>query len=119
MQIGNDGMPEPDVTVVRGTTRDYKGRSPAARDVALVVEVSDSSLAVDSGEVKAAYAREAIPIYWIGNLPKQRIEVYTEPSGPAAAPSYRDHRSYGPDDEVPVVLDGREVGRIAVRDVLP
>jgi hypothetical protein len=84
-----------------------------------VVEVADSSLAIDSGEVLQTYAREAIPVDWIVNLPKRRIEVYTEPSGSAAAPSYRGQRSYGPDDEVPVVLDGREVGRIAVRDVLP
>ena len=28
-------------------------------------------------------------------------------------------RVFGPEDEVPLVLDGREVGRIAVRDLLP
>lgn len=119
MVIADDGVPEPDLTVVRGATRNYKGRAPTAQDVALVVEVADSSLAIDFGEVLETYARESIPIYWIVNLPRRRIEVYTDPSGPADGPSYRDHRSYGPDDEVPVVLDGREVGRIAVRDVLP
>jgi Uma2 family endonuclease len=119
MAIADDGVPEPDLTVVRGRTRDYKERSPTAQDVALVVEVADSSVAIDSGEVLQTYAREAIPVYWIVNLPKGRIEVYTEPSGPADVSSYGSQRHYGPDDEVPVVLDGREVARIAVRDVLP
>src|SRR4051812_22319441 len=96
MAIPDDGVPEPDLTVVRGRTRDYKGRAPTAQDVALVAEVADSSLAIDSGEVLQTYAREAIPVYWIVNLPEKRIEVYTEPSGPvAAAPSYHNHRDYG------------------------
>jgi Uma2 family endonuclease len=119
MALGDDGMPEPDLTVVRGTTRDYRRRAPSTQDVALLVEVADSSLAIDSGEVLQTYAREALPVYWIVNIPEGRIEVYTGPTGPASAPCYCDRRCYGPDDEVPVVLDGREIGRIAVRDVLP
>jgi hypothetical protein len=49
------------------------------------------------------------------NIPKRRVEVYRRPEGTR----YAEQQVYGPDDEVPVVLDGREVGRIAVRDVLP
>jgi Uma2 family endonuclease len=36
--------PEPDVTVIRGQKRDYLENHPLAADLALVVEVSDSSL---------------------------------------------------------------------------
>ena len=118
-ELSDDSVPEPDLTVVRGTPDDYARRQPTARDVALVVEVADTSLAEDQGEVLETYAAEAIPVYWLVNLPHRRIEVYTDPTGPADRPAYRDHRSYGPEDTVPVVLDGREVGRIAVRDVLP
>jgi hypothetical protein len=48
-----------------------------------------------------------------------RIEVYTDPSGPAEEPHYRDRRDYGPNDAVPLVLDGKELDRIPVRDLLP
>jgi Uma2 family endonuclease len=113
------GTPEPDVTIVRGKPRDYKGRAPSARDVALIIEVADSSLAIDSGEVLESYASLMIPIYWIVNIPRRRIEVYSEPSGPAESPTYRASRLYLLGEEVPVVLDGREVGQVAVDAILP
>lgn len=119
MKVRDDGMPEPDLTVVRGAALDYKTRTPTAQDVALIVEVADSSLEVDSGEVMEVYAREGIPVYWIVNIPYRWIEVFTRPSGPADVPRYAERRIYRLDDEVPVVLDGREVGRVAVRDILP
>lgn len=119
--IADDGMPEPDFTVVRGRSRDYGDRDVFAKDVSLVVEVADSSLAVDSGVMVEDFAREAIPVYWVLNVPGRTIDVYTEPTGAreAGPPYYAQRRSYRPEEEVPVVLDGREVGRIAVRDVLP
>jgi Uma2 family endonuclease len=118
IEIADDGVPEPDVAVIRGTEDDYPDRPPTAKDVALLVEVAESSLAEDQGDVLETYAAQGIPVYWIVNLRHRRIEVHTEPTGPADSPSYRAIRHYGPDDEVPVVLDGREVGRIAVRDIL-
>lgn len=119
IRFGEAGLPEPDLSVVRGKVRDYGGRMPTAQDVALVIEVADSSLAYDSGEVLETFAREAIPIYWIVNLPHRRVEVYREPTGPSDWPSYRERRFYGPNERVPVVLDGREVGLIEVSEILP
>ena len=58
-------------------------------------------------------------VYWIANLVEGRFEAYTEPSGPAEQPDYRQRKEYGPDDEIPVVLDGNEVGRLLVRELLP
>jgi Uma2 family endonuclease len=119
LKIGEDSMPEPDLMVVRGSLRDYLQRVPTARDVAMVVEVADSSVAQDSVTKFKAYAADGVPIYWIVNLVSRRIEVYAGPSGPAETPSYGERREYGPDDEVPVILDGREVGWIAAREILP
>jgi hypothetical protein len=49
--------------------------------------VADSSLAIDSGPIMKTYA--ARPSGLLDHqLPKRRIEVYTEPSGPADAPAY-------------------------------
>ena len=44
---GRDSEPEPDRCVVRGTIDDYDERHPGPDDIALVVEVADSSLAED------------------------------------------------------------------------
>jgi hypothetical protein len=58
-------------------------------------------------------------VYWIVNIPEALVEVYTDPSGPAEAPAYRQRRDYHADDRVPLVLDGNEVGQIRVGDLLP
>ncbi|HBI44631.1 MAG TPA: Uma2 family endonuclease [Planctomycetales bacterium] len=114
-----DSEPEPDLSVVRGDPRRYKTRHPGPQDLALVVEVSDSTLQRDRTMKLRLYARAMIPIYWIVNLVEGRIEVYTDPTGPDEKPSYRQRRDYGPADEVPFIIEGRVIGRIAVRDLLP
>jgi Uma2 family endonuclease len=114
-----DSEPEPDLAVVRGNPRDYPHGSPGPQDVALLIEVSDTTLSFDRHFKGPLYARALFPVYWIVNLPEGIVEVYTDPSGPTEQPGYRQRQDYGPDDAVPLVLDGREIARIAVRDLLP
>ncbi len=111
--------PEPDVTVVRGNRRLYRQahRHPGPQDLALLVEVADATLQRDQGPKKHHYARVKIPVYWIINLIDRRVEMYTDPSGPAENPDYRQRQDFGMEDAIPVVIEGREVGRIAVRDL--
>lgn len=117
--IGNDSAPEPDLTVIRGTEDDYRNAPPSARDIALIVEISDSSLAEDLGDVLQTYATERVPVYWVVNLPKRVIVVHEDPTGPAERPDYRVRQEYPAGTEIPVVIEGREIGRIAVSDILP
>jgi Uma2 family endonuclease len=105
--------PEPDRCVVRGRIRDYLLRDPEPADVALIVEVSDSSL-VEDRKLARVYAG-GIPVYWIVNLIDRQVEVYSDP-GPDG---YRSRVVLGPDQSVPVVIGGVEVGQIPVADILP
>ena len=114
-----DSLPEPDVALIRGARRDYLQRRPKAADIALVVEVADTSLEQDRGLKKRLYARAGIVVYWIVNLVDEQIEVYSEPTGPADEPTYLQHQSYAREDEIPLVLDGNEVARLRVRELLP
>ena len=114
-----DSEPEPDVVVVRGDTRDYLDRHPGSPDLALVVEIADSTLERDRTSKKRLYARAGIPVYWIVNLPEQKLEVYTEPIDLAQEPTYQQRQDYSLSDEVSVAIEGREVGRLTVRDLLP
>ncbi len=114
-----DSEPEPDLMVIRGTPRDYKDRLAGPQDVALIVEVADTSLRQDRGTKKRLYARAGFSIYWIVNLVEGQIEVYTEPSGPRRRPDYRRRQDYRLSDEISVVLEGVEVGRIPVQEILP
>jgi Uma2 family endonuclease len=110
-----DSEPEPDVVVVRGERRQYADHHPGAQDTALVIEVSDTTLSRDRGLKKRMYAAASIPTYWVINLVERQIEVYTEPSGS----DYFQRQDYGLAAEVPVVIEGQEIGRLAVREILP
>jgi Uma2 family endonuclease len=115
---GRASEPEPDVAVVRGGVDDYADRHPGPADVALIIEVADSSLREDR-EGLTGYAWANIPVVWVVDLNGKVIEVYTLPTGPARPARYQDLTTFGAADEVPVVIDGREVGRIPARDLLP
>jgi len=115
----SDSEPEPAVSVMRGKRREYRSHQPLARDTLLVAEVADSTLAQDRGLKKSIYAKAGIPVYWIVNLVDRQIEIYTQPTGPAPEPGYADCQIYAAEAHVPVAIDGREVGQIAVKDILP
>jgi Uma2 family endonuclease len=115
----SDSEPEPDIAVVRGPKRHYLVRHPGPADMALVVEVADSSLPRDRSLKAQIYARASVPVYWIVNLVDHQLEVYTDPTGPDASPTYRARQDYRSGDMVPFVVDGRELGPIPAQDLLP
>jgi Uma2 family endonuclease len=80
--------PEPDITVTPLVSWD----SEQANQAHLIIEVAESSLAIDRGRKCRLYASCSVPEYWIVNLPERCIEVYTAPEGHA----YARVESYGP-----------------------
>jgi Uma2 family endonuclease len=112
---GRRSMPESDRGVARGTAADYDQRHPGPEDIGLVVEIADSSLADDRDYATNLYGPAGIPACWIVDMNARRVEVYTL-AGP---------QGYGPPEffserqSLPVVIRGRRVGRIAVKDILP
>lgn len=111
--------PEPDVTVLRGDLRDYPDRHPGPGDVAIVVEVADTSLHADRDLKHRIYARDGIPVYWIVNLPDRRVEVCADPAASADPPVYRRRNEYAPGEHVPVIVAGSVIGAVAVAELLP
>jgi hypothetical protein len=113
-----DSEPEPDVVIASGSKEDYKKRHPKPPEVFLLVEIADTSLREDQTTKLELYAGAKLPVYWIVNLVDRLVEVYTEPRG-GKNPAYKKHVDYGPGDAVPVVVAGKELGRIAVKELLP
>ncbi|MCS6918255.1 MAG: Uma2 family endonuclease [Fimbriimonadales bacterium] len=72
-----ESQPVPDIAVVQGDKRDYKGQHPD--HALLVVEVAHTSLHYDRTDKLSLYAKAGIPEYWIVNLPDGQLEVYREP----------------------------------------
>jgi Uma2 family endonuclease len=106
--------PEPDRCVVRGAIRDYSQRSPGPADIALIVEVSDTSLGEDR-KLARVYGGAGVPAYWIVNLVDRQVEVYTLPY----PDGYHSRQDHAPGQDMAIVIDGVEVGRVAVADILP
>lgn len=113
-----DSEPEPDVAVARGAPKDYLAGHPGSKDVALVVEVADTSVA-DDREMALTYGGGGIPVYWLLNLPDRQLEVYTEPSGPSQPLGYRRCAVLHPGDLAALVLDGSAVAQLPVADLFP
>jgi len=98
----------PDVAVVPGTFRDYVIGHPS--QPVLVVEVSESSLALDREHKGSVYARARVADYWMVNLVDRVLEVYREPIGDQAAPFGWRYRS------IEVLEPSASVAPLAVAD---
>lgn len=79
-------LPEPDVVVARApATRDYFRLD----HLALVIEVSDSTIAGDLGTKQRMYARNGVPEYWVVDVVSADVHQFWTPS----ESGYRDRRA--------------------------
>lgn len=111
----DDSEPEPDIALLHGPARRWTTRHPGKGDVALVVEVAESSLQRDRNKC-GIYARAAIGMYWVVNLVERHVEVYGDPSGDTG---YGSRTVFHTGQQVPVILEGQTVGQIPVDALLP
>ncbi len=72
--------PQPDLAILAQRDDYYKHSLPRPADVALAIEVADSSLAYDRAIKMPLYAGAGIPEAWIVNLIDRWIEIYRDPS---------------------------------------
>ena len=116
--LDDDSEPEPDVSVVPGSPRDYIAAHPA--HPVLVVEVAQVSLAFDREHKSSLYARAGVTDYWIVNLVEDVLEVRRNPAPSDAAPygwSYLTLEVLGPNDSVSPLA--APAASIPVADLLP
>ena len=71
------------------------------------------------GFKKSLYAKAGVPTYWIVNLIERQVEAHTEPGKRGNKVEYLKHHEFGVGDEVPLVLGGKEVLCLPVREMLP
>lgn len=114
-----DSEPEPDLALARGSRRDYLNRHPGAADVALTIEVADTSLDRDRTFKLRIYAEASIPTYWIINLIERRVEVHTDPTGPSPSPGYRSTVVFRSGESIPLFIGGQAFGPVPVDALLP
>ncbi len=115
--VSENKAPLPDLIVLRGEPDDYIDRRPGAADVGLVVELSFTSLKVDTGSKLESYARAGVSAYWVLNLKDQVIHVYESPI--PAEGRFDAVATVAPGGSFPFTLDGAQVALIAASDLLP
>lgn len=113
-----DSEPEPDLVIAEAPLEKYFKRHPRAADIALVGEVANTTLDHDRHVKGRIYARDGIETYWLVNLIERCIEVYRKPKG-GKTPEYLECTVYHAGDSVPVAVRGKQIGRIAVSEILP
>jgi Uma2 family endonuclease len=111
VNIDTHSIPEPDIAVLLPATDRYAKSLPMAKDIPLIIEVSDSTLEFDREIKQKMYASAGIPEYWIINLNQGQVEAYRNPSGNM----YRDCAISTPGD--PVVFHGMNL-ELKVEDLL-
>jgi Uma2 family endonuclease len=120
--IGRYWAPKPDISVLRGNNTTYATRLPRSSDVALLIEVSDTTYHRDRGRKWRRYAAAGIPAYMMVRLkgPDTLIEVWTGPTGRGRSARYTDVIRYTAraGESVPIELDGSEHGQVAVVDLI-
>ncbi|MDX1980474.1 MAG: Uma2 family endonuclease [Bryobacteraceae bacterium] len=104
--------PEPDVIVLRRRSREIEG-NPKPADLALIVEVADTTLRQDLKTKARLYARAGIPEYWVLDLNGRRLCVFRHPAGGA----YQTELECSEDASVATLE--KPTHTIAVRSLLP
>ncbi len=79
--VANRTELEPDVSLLIDRGHFYEQTLPRVRDVYAVLEVADSSLWYDRGKKLELYAESGISEYWIVDVAKQGIQIFTQPLG--------------------------------------
>jgi Uma2 family endonuclease len=78
--LDEEEEPEPDAAVLVHPLQHYLTRgTPTASDVRPAIEVSDSTLAGDTGIKARNYARYGISEYWVVNIPDRTVIVHRQP----------------------------------------
>ena len=80
IQLDDFSEPEPDLAVIRGGILDYDENHPSSGDVALVMEVADSTLAYDLETKDKLYAASGILDYWVLDLKSRCLHIFREPA---------------------------------------
>ncbi|QEL15744.1 Uma2 family endonuclease [Limnoglobus roseus] len=113
--VKRDTDPIPDFAVVVGSPRDFPTHPTTA---ALVVEVADSSLALDTTTKAELYATAGIADYWVIDIQHRVLLVFRDPSPlPDGGMHYRTQLALTPADSVSPLA--APTATIRVADLLP
>ena len=111
--IGEHSEPEPDIALVIPNEKAYADHHPTPQEVLLVLEVSDTTLAIDRTVKARLYGQAGLIQYCVLNVNARELEDYRDPdeNGYRTKHTYKDGESF-------TLVAFPEIS-IAVSDLLP
>jgi len=120
LDLSPHSVPDPDIAVVPGSSRSYRGQRANPTTAVLVAEVSDTTLTDDREWKGSLYAECGIADYWILNIPDGVLEIRRDPRPDATQPFGFGYASLvtlaAADFAAPLAVP---TARIPVADLLP
>jgi Uma2 family endonuclease len=80
VRLEQHNEPQPDIVLLRPRADFYRDHIPRPGDVLLIVEVAETSAALDRRVKLPLYARSGIPEVWLVDLGQETIGAYRDPS---------------------------------------
>jgi Uma2 family endonuclease len=79
VRLNDFSEPQPDIALLKPRDDYYSNAHPTPADVLLIIEVADTTVAYDRSVKLPLYARAGIPEAWLMVLPKDLVEVHSQP----------------------------------------
>jgi Uma2 family endonuclease len=105
--------PQPDLTVLKPRSDDYRKSHPTAAEVLLLIEVSDTTADYDRRVKVPLYAQYGIQEMWLIDLRAEILEVYTAPAGKG----YGSVQRFGKGDSIAPTLV--QIAALPLKEIWP
>lgn len=102
--------PEPDLVVLHQNAERFNKTNPGPADIALLIEVADSSLPFDLAKKALLYARAPISEYWVLDINARRLIVHRKPLGD----KYQSVQVYGEQESLSPLAAPGSIFRVAL-----
>ena len=96
--LGNHSEPQPDISVLRRKDDYYSSGHPEAKDVLLLIEISDSTVHFDLGKKRRLYASQSVMEYWVVDGQRHCIHVFRNPQ----QGEFNEERIFRPGELIPL-----------------
>jgi Uma2 family endonuclease len=80
LELNEYSEPQPDIMLLRPRDDYYRSAHPRPEDVALIIEVAETTLRYDREVKLPLYAQAGIPEVWLVDLDAQRLTVFRQPA---------------------------------------
>jgi Uma2 family endonuclease len=111
VRLDSVSEPEPDISILNYRIDYYSEEHPGASDINAILEVSDTTIKYDREVKMSLYASYEIPVYWIIDIEKHLIEVYTKPKGM----NYAEKKVYHLEDSISLLKKLIQVSDIFIK----